>query len=107
MPPDLHDTRARIAAGRTTATEALEAALAAAASPAGAPAFVRLDPDAARAAAAAAHAGQPLAGLAVSVKDLFDVAGQVTTAGSRVLADQPPPPGMRQPSVGCAPPARP
>ena len=32
----------------------------------------------------------PLAGLAVSVKDLFDVAGQPTTAGSMVLADRPP-----------------
>ena len=32
----------------------------------------------------------PLAGLAVSVKDLFDVAGQRTTAGSVVLAQQPP-----------------
>ena len=31
----------------------------------------------------------PLAGLAVSVKDLFDVQGFVTTAGSRVLADRP------------------
>ncbi len=37
----------------------------------------------------AALAG-PLAGLAVSVKDLFDVAGQTTAAGSRVLADAPP-----------------
>jgi amidase/aspartyl-tRNA(Asn)/glutamyl-tRNA(Gln) amidotransferase subunit A len=32
----------------------------------------------------------PLAGLAVSVKDLFDVAGQRTTAGSVVLTMQPP-----------------
>lgn len=32
----------------------------------------------------------PLAGLAVSVKDLFDVHGAVTTAGSVVLADAPP-----------------
>ncbi len=31
----------------------------------------------------------PLAGLAVSVKDLFDVAGHPTTAGSKVLADRP------------------
>ncbi len=30
---------------------------------------------------------QPLAGLPISVKDLFDIAGAVTTAGSRVLAD--------------------
>jgi aspartyl-tRNA(Asn)/glutamyl-tRNA(Gln) amidotransferase subunit A len=31
-----------------------------------------------------------LAGLPVSVKDLFDVAGDVTTAGSKVLRDRPP-----------------
>ena len=39
-----------------------------------------------------AHAGQPrapLAGLAVSVKDLFDVAGYPTTAGSRALPEVP------------------
>jgi aspartyl-tRNA(Asn)/glutamyl-tRNA(Gln) amidotransferase subunit A len=32
----------------------------------------------------------PWAGIPVSIKDLFDVAGDVTTAGSRVLRDQPP-----------------
>lgn len=32
----------------------------------------------------------PLAGLPVSIKDLFDVEGETTTAGSRVLADAPP-----------------
>ena len=32
----------------------------------------------------------PLGGIAVSVKDLFDVAGQITTAGSTVLASTPP-----------------
>ncbi len=30
------------------------------------------------------------AGIPISIKDLFDVAGQVTTAGSRVLAQRPP-----------------
>lgn len=39
---------------------------------------------------AAGHVPSPLAGLPVSIKDLFDVAGQVTTAGSRVLADTQP-----------------
>jgi aspartyl-tRNA(Asn)/glutamyl-tRNA(Gln) amidotransferase subunit A len=34
-------------------------------------------------------AGGGLAGVPISIKDLFDVAGQVTTAGSRVLADAP------------------
>jgi aspartyl-tRNA(Asn)/glutamyl-tRNA(Gln) amidotransferase subunit A len=32
----------------------------------------------------------PLAGLPVSIKDLFDVKGQTTAAGSRVLSDSPP-----------------
>ncbi|MEO1190319.1 MAG: amidase [Pseudomonadota bacterium] len=32
----------------------------------------------------------PWAGLPISIKDLFDVQGQVTTAGSRVLADKAP-----------------
>ena len=51
---------------------------------------------AARAAAAAADravaAGRdpgPLAGLAVSIKDLFDVAGEITAAGSTILRDAP------------------
>ena len=34
----------------------------------------------------------PLAGIPLSIKDLFDEAGQVTSAGSRVLADAPPAP---------------
>ncbi|WP_269437915.1 amidase family protein, partial [Ralstonia pseudosolanacearum] len=47
--------------------------------------------DMARAADAARAAGNVpslLAGLPVSIKDLFDVAGQVTAAGSRALAHQ-------------------
>jgi aspartyl-tRNA(Asn)/glutamyl-tRNA(Gln) amidotransferase subunit A len=35
-------------------------------------------------------APSPLAGLPVSVKDLFDIAGDVTTAGSKVLRDRTP-----------------
>ena len=41
-------------------------------------------------AVAAGAALPPLAGLAVSVKDLFDVQGQVTAAGSLALADRAP-----------------
>ncbi|HEY8606557.1 MAG TPA: amidase [Noviherbaspirillum sp.] len=59
--------------------------------------FTRLYPDAARAAAAHADAMlaacvevSPLAGLSVSLKDLVDVAGETTLAGSRVLRDAPP-----------------
>ncbi|HEX9836201.1 MAG TPA: amidase, partial [Alphaproteobacteria bacterium] len=56
--------------------------------------FLKVHEDAARAAARASdrlrRAGlvpSPLAGIPVSVKDLFDIAGDVTTAGSRALAD--------------------
>ncbi|HSV82539.1 MAG TPA: amidase [Ramlibacter sp.] len=59
--------------------------------------FLALHRDAALQAARAADAAyaqgrpaSPLAGLPVSVKDLFDFAGEVTRAGSRVRADAPP-----------------
>jgi len=39
---------------------------------------------------AAGFAASPLAGLPISVKDLFDTAGSVTRAGSKVLRDHPP-----------------
>ena len=59
--------------------------------------FVRLYPEAARAAADAADARQqagvslgPLDGAIVSIKDLFDVAGETTLAGSIALRDRPP-----------------
>jgi aspartyl-tRNA(Asn)/glutamyl-tRNA(Gln) amidotransferase subunit A len=94
---DLSDAAAAIAAGRTSAQAALEQALAAAAAPASRHAFIRRFDAQAQAAAQAVdvlHAAggpvPPLAGLAMSVKDLFDVAGQPTTAGSRVLAGREP-----------------
>jgi Asp-tRNA(Asn)/Glu-tRNA(Gln) amidotransferase A subunit family amidase len=46
--------------------------------------------EATRVAGDPASAAKPLAGLAVSVKDLFDIAGQVTAAGSVVLSDAAP-----------------
>jgi aspartyl-tRNA(Asn)/glutamyl-tRNA(Gln) amidotransferase subunit A len=59
--------------------------------------YLRLYEDAARAAADAADARKragvslgPLDGAIVSIKDLFDVAGETTTAGSVVLRDAPP-----------------
>ncbi len=59
--------------------------------------FLEVDAASARAAAdahdrlrAAGTVLSPLAGIPVSVKDLFDVAGQVTRAGSRLLAGSPP-----------------
>lgn len=91
MLPDLHTTREAVRLGHTSAPAEIERAIGLALSPACAHAFVRTTFDEARRAAAdPAQASRPLAGLAVSVKDLFDVAGQVTTAGSTVLADAPP-----------------
>lgn len=83
----------------TTSTQKLESALAAiaAAGDEGARIFTRLYADDARAAAGAANAraqsGQslgPLDGRIVSIKDLFDVAGEPTTAGSKLLSDAAP-----------------
>ncbi|MHA6908234.1 amidase [Ralstonia pseudosolanacearum] len=88
---------AELAAGRTTSIALTEAALAHAQShrAAGGAAYIDLDTraalDMARAADAARAAGNVpslLAGLPVSIKDLFDVAGQVTAAGSSALAHQ-------------------
>ncbi|ASL72865.1 amidase [Ralstonia solanacearum] len=88
---------AELAAGHTTSIALTEAALARAQShrAAGGAAYIDIDAraalDMARAADAARAAGNVpslLAGLPVSIKDLFDVAGQVTAAGSRALAHQ-------------------
>jgi aspartyl-tRNA(Asn)/glutamyl-tRNA(Gln) amidotransferase subunit A len=80
-----------------SARERLEAALGHIADPAGegARACLTVYADMARAAADAADARArasitlgPLDGAIVSIKDLFDVAGEVTRAGSRVLAEE-------------------
>jgi aspartyl-tRNA(Asn)/glutamyl-tRNA(Gln) amidotransferase subunit A len=87
MLPDLHTTRERLRTGQTTATAELERAIAVAQSPACENVFLRTRFDAARAEAAdPRRASQPLAGLAVSLKDLFDFGGETTSAGSTVLA---------------------
>lgn len=59
---------------------------------------MHIDADGARQAAdahdrlrAAGTVLSPLAGIPVSVKDLFDIEGQPTRAGSTVLADASPP----------------
>ncbi|WP_399677654.1 amidase [Xenophilus sp.] len=88
-PADLNATLAALRAGRTDAPAQIELALEAARSPACAHAFVALHAENARRQAAAAAPGRPLAGLAFSVKDLFDVAGAPTPAGSVVLAHAP------------------
>lgn len=88
-----------LAAGKTTSRALTEAALERIADPGGEgnKAFISVDAENARTAAdywdAMRKRGvvpSPLAGLPVSVKDLFNVAGQVTRAGSKVLSGQPP-----------------
>ncbi len=93
---DLTAARLRLQRGDARAAALLEHSLAAADAPACAHAFVRRFDAGARAGSNAVDslraAGQPLsplAGLAVSVKDLFDVAGAPTTGGSATLADAP------------------
>ncbi|MBX3641470.1 MAG: amidase [Rubrivivax sp.] len=94
---DLCAEAARVAAGRQSAREALQLATAAADGPLCRHAYIRRFDATARATAAAIDAGRdagapvpPLAGLAVSVKDLFDVAGMPSTAASASLADAAP-----------------
>lgn len=93
-PPTLEYLRAELAAGRTSAVTLAEAALARARDPAGegARVFTQLSTERALAAArasdglrAAGIVRSPLEGIPVSIKDLFDVAGETTTAGSAVL----------------------
>ncbi len=90
---------AELASGRTTSRALVEDCLARIADPGGqgARVFVKVCAEAARAAADAADRAHRLriapsayAGIPVSIKDLFDVAGEITRAGSRVLADAPP-----------------
>ncbi|HYF17303.1 MAG TPA: amidase [Ramlibacter sp.] len=87
---DLIATRELIEHGRTSAAEAFARALATARSPACEHAFLRLMPEEAQVAAGSAARALPLAGLPVSVKDLFDIEGQPTAAGSVALDDAPP-----------------
>jgi aspartyl-tRNA(Asn)/glutamyl-tRNA(Gln) amidotransferase subunit A len=90
--------RVQLDRGETTSRRLCEEALARIADPAGegSRAFTevfatsaRAEADAADALRAAGIVASPLAGIPVSVKDLFDVAGSTTRAGSRILADAP------------------
>ncbi len=86
--PDLHATRHAILSGQTSPAEQAERSLTIARSAACAQVFRQLTPDSLlQAASTDGIAHQPLSGLSVSVKDLFDVQGQVTAAGSVVLTD--------------------
>lgn len=95
----LRELAADLADGTTTARALIDDSLARIADPAGegARAFISVAADEARAAADAVDglrsAGVPtplFAGIPVAIKDLADVEGQVTTAGSVVLADRAP-----------------
>lgn len=95
--PPITELRRRIAGGALTHTSLVEQVLEGASAPAAGHVFTRLYPDAARAASHHADAMQaagvpmpPLAGLPVSIKDLYDVAGEVTLAGSVACQGEPP-----------------
>ncbi|OUM01122.1 amidase [Variovorax sp. JS1663] len=89
MRPDLHATRLALLAGASDARTEMEHSIATADSPACDHVFTRPLFEDGRLAAAAGQPAQRLAGLAFSVKDLFDLAGQPTPAGSVVLAHAP------------------
>jgi len=90
MIPDLTAARREIREGQVSTGALIEASVEAAGSASCRHAFVTTSFDTARAAARGAGAATlPLAGLAVSIKDLFDVAGEVTAAGSTLLANEP------------------
>lgn len=95
----IRELAADLDAGRTTSVALVEQALAniQAHYNSGGVAYISIDEEQALAAALASDAARragnvpsPLAGLPVSIKDLFDVKGQVTAAGSKALADTAP-----------------
>lgn len=99
MNPTLAGIASELAAGRTTSRALIEECLTRIGNPngEGARAFISVATEAARRAADAMDQlrsvgaePSPYAGIPISIKDLFDVAGEVTSAGSRVLADAPP-----------------
>jgi aspartyl-tRNA(Asn)/glutamyl-tRNA(Gln) amidotransferase subunit A len=97
--PTLASLAADLASGRTSARKLVDQCLARIADPAGEGmrAFIHVDAEAAIEAAEAMDrlrevkaAPSPFAGIPVSIKDLFDIRGQVTRAGSRALEDSAP-----------------
>ena len=99
LQPTLASLADDLAAGRTSARKLVDACLANIARPdgEGARAFIHVDAKAAIEAAEAMDrlraveaAPSPFAGIPVSIKDLFDIRGQVTRAGSRALEDSAP-----------------
>jgi aspartyl-tRNA(Asn)/glutamyl-tRNA(Gln) amidotransferase subunit A len=97
--PTIQQLAHDLAAGRTTSRALTEQALDRIADPAGEGrrAFIKVYREQALAAASASDAlrkagivPSPLAGIPVSIKNLCDVAGETTLAGSRALDDRPP-----------------
>jgi aspartyl-tRNA(Asn)/glutamyl-tRNA(Gln) amidotransferase subunit A len=97
--PTLASLAADLAAGRTTARALVDACLAKIADKdgEGARAFLHVAAEAAIEAAEAMDrlrevnaAPSPYSGIPISIKDLFDIKGQVTRAGSRALEDSAP-----------------
>ena len=86
MRPDLHATRLALLAGASDARTEMERSITQAQAPGCEHVFTRTLFDEARHAASASSPQQRLAGLAISAKDLFDLAGQPTPAGSIVLS---------------------
>jgi aspartyl-tRNA(Asn)/glutamyl-tRNA(Gln) amidotransferase subunit A len=96
--PTLAELAADLATGRTSSRALVEACLEKIEDPSGEGrrAFLHVDRGSARAQADAMDllrssgaAPSPYAGIPISIKDLFDITGQVTRAGSTVLANRP------------------
>lgn len=97
--PTLDELAQQLAEGKESARELVEQSLARIADPQGegSRAFISVDAEGARREADhqdrlrdRGRAPSIYAGIPFSVKDLFDLAGEVTTAGSKVLQDAPP-----------------
>ena len=95
----IEDLAQSLANGKTTSRALVEAALARVADPAGegARVFIKVHAQQARAAADAIDTARKVgpgvgryAGIPIALKDLFDIAGEPTPAGSKVLANAPP-----------------
>ncbi len=89
--PDLTETRNRLRLGQSSARAQMQESIQIAQSPSCRHVFLKTDFE--HALACAARPGieaLPLAGLAISSKDLFDLQGQTTAAGSVVLAQAAP-----------------
>jgi aspartyl-tRNA(Asn)/glutamyl-tRNA(Gln) amidotransferase subunit A len=95
----IEDLAQSLADGQTTSRALVEASLERIADPSGegARTFIKVHADRARAAADAVDTARRVglavgryAGIPIALKDLFDIAGEPTPAGSKVLADAPP-----------------